>query len=175
MKTLAEQMAVYAAYHQHPWNRLSHFVGVPLIIFSLLVALGWIRWSMQGVEISLAIVFVCIVLLYYLLLDVALALAMVLLIALLLVFSEWMAVNLNWKQAMAVFLTCFVTGWICQLVGHMYEGRRPGLVDNFWRVFVAPIFLMAEVFFALGFRCELQKEVADSIKTADTSRTSVGS
>jgi uncharacterized membrane protein YGL010W len=37
-------------------------------------------------------------------------------------------------------------------VGHAFEGRKPALADNLFQIFVAPIFLAAEVFFALGLK-----------------------
>ena len=45
MKTLEQQMSVYLQYHRNTWNKLTHFVGVPILIFSLLIPLGWIRLS----------------------------------------------------------------------------------------------------------------------------------
>jgi uncharacterized membrane protein YGL010W len=45
------------------------------------------------------------------------------------------------------------------LRGHVYEGRKPALVDDLFHVFVAPIFLAAEVFFALGYKPELHEAV----------------
>ena len=46
-----------------------------------------------------------------------------------------------------------------QLVGHVFEGRKPALADNLFQVFVAPIFLCAEVFFALGYKPALHAGV----------------
>jgi uncharacterized membrane protein YGL010W len=57
------------------------------------------------------------------------------------------------------FAVLFVGGWILQLVGHVYEGRRPALTDNLFQIFVAPIFLVAEAFFALGYKPRLQDAV----------------
>ena len=62
-------------------------------------------------------------------------------------------------QGWAWFAVLFVGGWILQLVGHVYEGRRPALVDNLFQIFVAPIFLCAEVFFALGYKPQLHTAV----------------
>jgi uncharacterized membrane protein YGL010W len=53
----------------------------------------------------------------------------------------------------------FVGGWALQLLGHVFEGRRPALVDNFFQVFIAPLFLCAEVFFALGYKPQLHTAV----------------
>jgi uncharacterized membrane protein YGL010W len=57
------------------------------------------------------------------------------------------------------FAVLFIGGWIFQLVGHVYEGRRPALTDNLFQIFVAPIFLAAEVFFALGWKRRLHDDV----------------
>lgn len=57
------------------------------------------------------------------------------------------------------FAALFIGGWILQLVGHAFEGRRPALVDNVFQIFVAPIFLAAEVFFALGYKPELRQRL----------------
>ena len=71
MKTLDQQMAVYAAYHRNRWNRLTHFIGVPAIIFAILIPMSWVS---LGGGVSLAHVFLGSVLAYYFLLDVPLAL-----------------------------------------------------------------------------------------------------
>src|SRR2546429_9732051 len=71
MKTLDQQMAVYAAYHRNRWNRLTHFIGVPAIIFAILIPMSWVS---LGGGVSLAHVFLGAVLAYYFLLDVPLAL-----------------------------------------------------------------------------------------------------
>jgi len=39
MKPFADHLAVYAASHRHPHNRLTHYVGVPTIIFAMMVLL----------------------------------------------------------------------------------------------------------------------------------------
>jgi uncharacterized membrane protein YGL010W len=40
---LKQQLQGYGAYHRDPRNKLTHFLGVPLVTFSLLLALGWFR------------------------------------------------------------------------------------------------------------------------------------
>lgn len=159
IKTLAQQMAVYAAYHRNPLNRMTHFVGVPLIMFSLLVPFSWLELQVPGVRVTGAMILVAAVLIYYFLLDIPLAAAMTVFTILLLGLAHWVAVNHSAETGWIVFAGCFIGGWILQLVGHVFEGRRPALTDNFWQVFVAPIFLMAEVFFALGFRTGIRDQV----------------
>jgi uncharacterized membrane protein YGL010W len=158
MQALEQQMSFYAAYHQDPRNKATHFVGVPMIIFGLFVALGWARLELGGVTLTAALLLAAVVLVRYFLLDVPLALAMLVVNALLLYLADLVS-----TQPMATgavwFAVFFGGGWVIQLIGHVWEGRKPALVDNFLQIFVAPIFLAAEVFFALGYKPELHAAV----------------
>ena len=158
MKTLEDQMSFYAAYHQDARNKATHFVGVPLIVFSLMIPLGWLRADVGGVTLSAALVVTSVLLLYYLVLDIPLALAMGAVFALMLWAADPLA-QASLGVSLAWFLLLFVGGWALQLWGHVYEGRKPALADNLFQVFVAPIFLAAEVFFALGYKPRLHEAV----------------
>ena len=142
-------MASYAAYHRDPRNRATHFVGVPLIMLAILVPLSWPAVEVGGFTVTAAMLLAAAVLAYYFVLDAGLALAMLALIALLLWIAELIAAQ-GASRAWTWFGVLFVGGWALQLIGHAFEGRRPALVDNLLQVFVAPIFLMAEVFSWFG-------------------------
>src|SRR5262245_52598941 len=160
MKNLEQQMAFYAAYHRHRWNRATHFVGVPAIMFALFVALSWLRLPVMGQELTAAMLFVAVVLGYYYALDWPLAIAMTAFVLPLLYAGDRVAC-LPWTTGVAVFLAAFIGGWIVQLVGHAFEGRKPALADNLFQIFVAPIFLAAELAFALGLRRDTQRRVEE--------------
>ncbi len=158
MKTLEQQMGFYAAYHQNVRNKATHFVGVPAIMLSLFIPLAWLRFDVGGVAISAAMLFAAAVLVYYFLLDVPLALAMLVVSAVLVWMGDLIA-SQGAAQGWVWFGALFVGGWILQLIGHGFEGRKPALTDNLFQIFVAPIFLCAEAFFALGYRPGLQEAV----------------
>lgn len=160
MKSLAEQMAVYQAYHTHPKNKLTHFFGVPMIIYSLLVVLSLIQLEMSGVTVTAAMIFVGFVWIYYLILDIPLALFLALAIGALLYGAHETALMGN-TFAWIAFAVTFVLGWIIQLVGHAIEKRKPALLDNLFQIFIAPLFLGAEVFFMLGLYQDIQADVVE--------------
>lgn len=54
----------------------------------------------------------------------------------------------------------FVLGWALQLLGHRLEGNRPALLGNIAQIFVAPLYLTAELGFSLGLRRGLHGEIA---------------
>jgi len=159
MKTLDQQMAIYAAYHRNRWNKLTHFIGVPAIIFSILIPMSWVS---IGGDLTLAHVFVGAVLAYYFLLDVPLAVATTVAIGALL-YAAKLAAGTGVVSGWIWFGIFFVGGWIFQLVGHVFEGRKPALADNLFQIFVAPIFLVAEVFFALGLKRDVLEKVEASL------------
>ena len=158
MKNIEDQMSFYAAYHQDARNKATHFIGVPAIILALFIPLAWIRFEAGGATITGAMLFAGAVVLYYFFLDVPLALAM-LVVTGVLVWAGQQIAALGTTQGWLWFAALFVGGWILQLVGHVFEGRKPALADNLFQIFVAPIFLAAEVFFALGYKPQLQQRV----------------
>ena len=155
MKTLDQQMAVYAAYHRNRWNRLTHFIGVPAIIFSILIPMCWVP---IGDGLTLAHVFLGAVLAYYFLLDVTLAVATAT-VSCALFYAAKLAAATGFAAGWIFCGAFFVGGWILQFAGHAIEGRRPAFADNLFQIFVAPIFLVAEVFFALGLKRDVREKV----------------
>ena len=149
MTTLRQQLQSYAAYHQDPRNKATHFFGVPLVTFSLFLALGWFRWRYAPeLPITAATLFYLVVLSttcgwtgrsHCLQFPFSLALLLV---------ADRVAL---WPlgASLSVFLAAFVGGWIIQLLGHAIGGETAGLLDNLLQIFNAPLFLTAEVLFAL--------------------------
>ena len=166
MKSLAEHMAFYSSYHRDPRNRLTHFFGVPVIVYAILILMSFGRIPLGGLEISFAAIFVGVMLVYYLSLDWVLGLTM----AAIFVPMCWAAqatAALSLSTALTIFGVTFVGGWVVQLIGHKFEGNRPALLDNLFQTLVSPIFLTAEIFFALGLKRGLQEEVERRIVTRD--------
>ena len=160
MKTLEDQMAFYAAYHQDARNKATHFAGVPAIMISLFIPLSWLRIDLGPLSVTAAMLLGGLVLAYYFLLDIPLALAMLAVTAVLIGLAQAIAA-LGMVQGWSLFGVLFIGGWALQLLGHAFEGRKPALADNLFQVFVAPIFLCAEIFFALGYRPELHAAVQE--------------
>jgi uncharacterized membrane protein YGL010W len=171
VKTLEDQMSFYAAYHQDARNKATHFLGVPMIIVSLFIPLAWLRLEVGGFAITGAMVFAAVVLAYYFFLDVPLAIATSVFTIAFLLGADWLA-RQGAAAGWTAFGVLFVGGWIIQLVGHAFEGRKPALADNLFQIFIAPIFLCAEVFFALGYKPKLHAAVQErALRMREAART----
>lgn len=155
MKTFEQQVLSYAAYHQDARNKLTHFFGVPLVTFSILVPMAWVK---IGYGASGATIFYLAVFFYYLRLDWIIALLQLPFTLMLLGLAESTAA-MPFLTSLYIFLATFVGGWIIQLIGHYFEGKRPALTDNLMQIFNAPLFLTVEVLFMLGYRSELRRKI----------------
>ena len=156
-----KQMAMYSAYHRTIRNRLTHVIGIPAIVFAIFIPLHRIvlleLWSGEA-AISLATALWFAVGGFYLWLDRTIGGIMVLVAFVLMLAAEQVTL-LDGRVAWTVFGICFVGGWILQLVGHVFEGRRPALADNLLQALIGPMFLVAEGVFAAGLRRDLHEAV----------------
>lgn len=170
MSHFAQKMAFYSAYHQEPTNIWIHVAGVPTITFSAFVALSTLPLgSVNGVMITAASVMYLLSTLYYLWLDRAIgAVAAVLYGVLLLAANEVAGMGAAWTWG--VFAAGQIVGWGTQIYGHLhFEKNRPAFYENISQSLIsAPIFVVADVFFHLGLKRELQREVTQIL--ADTGR-----
>ena len=152
------QLASYAAVHRDRRNKATHFVGIPVIVFSLLLLLT--HW-----HLSLAVAAIAVV--GWLALDVGIGLVMAVFMALAWWAAEGLAAALGSPAAVwTAFAVLFVGGWVLQFLGHAYEGRRPALIDNIFQAFVGPMFLVAEAMVALGYRPDLARAMGEDRVTA---------
>jgi uncharacterized membrane protein YGL010W len=171
MLTLKQQMQSYGAYHRDPRNKMTHFVGVPLVTFSLFLFLGWFRFvHPEYLPITAATLFYLGVTIYYFRLDWRIALIQFPFTMTLLLLADWIA--RQWMSlSLSLFLVSFVLGWIIQLVGHAMEGRRPALADNILQIFNAPLFLTIEALAMMG----LRKDLSEPEPAGDLAGSAIGS
>ncbi len=149
----ARQLSIYSSYHRDERNRATHFIGIPAIVFAILVPLALAR---TAGGISAAMVVAVLAVIGWIALDRAIGLAMAVVMLAMLIVAEWIARAYGSTTAWIVFAVFFVGGWVFQLVGHVWEGRRPALADNLFQAFIGPMFIMAEVLIALGLKQDLK-------------------
>jgi uncharacterized membrane protein YGL010W len=154
-----DQMGMYAAYHRDWRNQATHHIGVPLIVFSLILALTQLHLgTLSGATVSAAPIILGLLLSGYIVATPLVGIFAAIFYALLF----WLAAILADGPSQVLWtlvLSCFVGGWITQFIGHVFEGRRPALSVNAIQVFMAPPFLIAEILFALGLAQSLKIQI----------------
>ena len=159
MKSFVDYLSQYAAYHRDKRNIATHFVGIPMIVAAVAILLSRpVVMHLDGVALSPAVLVIVLTSLFYLRLDLHFGVAMTLFLLVCLWLGQLLAgagtvAWLVWGIGM------FVVGWIFQFVGHYYEGRKPAFVDDVIGLIIGPLFVAAEVAFAMGLRKEVQHAV----------------
>ena len=165
MKTAVEQLSTYKSLHLNKKNLATHVIGIPLIIFAVLIWLSQVSYSFsfdesgasgKGVSISLGMLFVLGISLYYLKLHIRLALGMILFTVPLLYLGHLISLSSN---AFLIGAAVFLVGWVFQFVGHAYEKAKPAFVDDLNQLLIGPFFLMAELYFWMGQEKNLEDEI----------------
>ena len=165
MKTIEEQLARYKSVHLNQKNITTHFVGVPLIFLAVTMMLYLLPFTLTidnvlnsgfSVQLTSAIILFVIVALYYLSLHRLLGLGMLFYISLNLLVANYLS---GFEQAIYIALSLFIVGWVIQFIGHHYEKAKPAFVDDLNQLLIGPLFLMAEIYFMLGFDSELEAKV----------------
>lgn len=135
MKRVDALLADYGSHHRTRGNLVCHVFGVTLIVFGITSLLGQLRAG----PVTAAEILMAAVVLYYLTLDVPLALGMLVAFGVIDVTARVVA---DWR----IGLGAFVVGWIFQAVGHaVYEKNRPAFFKNLLHLLVGPLFLVNEL------------------------------
>lgn len=160
MKTVEEQLSNYKSVHFNKTNIKSHFIGIPLIVWAITVLLSvntfTVMLAEQPVTYTPAIILFTITLLYYFAIHIKLALGMLIYIALNIYLAELIA---DHEYAVWIAIITFILGWVIQFIGHIYEKAKPAFLDDIMGLVIGPLFLMAELYFALGIEKQLESDI----------------
>jgi uncharacterized membrane protein YGL010W len=161
------QLGAYAAVHRDWRNKATHFVGIPIIVFSLLLVLLLWRFELAGREWTLSLAVAIVAVLGWMALDLGIGLVMAMIMAVAWYAAEALAGALGSASAVwTAFIALFVGGWALQFVGHHYEGKRPALLTNIFQGFIGPMFLVAESLVVMGQRSDLADAMGEGDVTA---------
>ncbi len=159
-RTTLDLLTQYAAYHRDRRNIVTHFVGIPMIVFGIGVLLARAQFEVAGWETSAASVAWVLSTIWYLSrrgtpsLGLATSVGVGMLIGLAHgVAGGGTASWLSWGVG------SFVVGWMIQFLGHYYEGKKPAFADDIVGLLVGPMFVMAEALFSWGWNPRLLHEI----------------
>ena len=150
------QMADYVEYHRDPWNCAMHVFGIVILFFAAVLPLSLVPVRTLGAHATLAPLLALPVLLYWLLLDVSLGATLLGFAAILFWAAALVVDHASTAIVWSVTVPLIVVGIACQIIGHrVFERRQPALVDNPSHLLLGPMFVVAKLLIALGFRRDL--------------------
>lgn len=165
---LMDMLTGYASAHQHPFNIFVHMIGIPTIMFGVMIPLTWAATDVGGVTINLAHILVLGFFAFYMTLDKPFAVVF-------LVFSmliAWLAGKvgaLPVATSGVIAAAAFFGGYAAQFIGHAVERSMPVLIKHPIQANLsAPFFTVVEMFKLLGLRDDLFNEVQQQISQRRT-------
>ena len=166
------EIAEYANYHRDWWNCAMHVFGIVFLFTGSILPLSLWPVSLFGVQTTVATIAVLPVLAYWLWLDFSVGLG-ILGAAIIMLATALMIVNSVSPAAVwSITAVLIVIGFVCQFVGHKYfERRQPALKDNPTHLLLGPMFVMAKLFIALGFRSDIAALIEQPLQPAPHARS----
>ena len=148
MRSVTDWLSEYGESHQHPTNKLLHWICVPPIVLAVMgflwatpvpAALAALSPRLNWATLAAAAAVV-----YYLVLSPPLGLGVLLAFLVLLAIVQALA-QLPWPL-WATSLVIFVVAWIGQFIGHAVEGKRPSFFKDLQFLLIGPLWLLAAAY-----------------------------
>ncbi|NAR71213.1 DUF962 domain-containing protein [Acinetobacter haemolyticus] len=158
MTNLERLLSQYAAYHLDRNNILTHFIGIPLIVFSILCLTARAGVEISSVSVTLASILILLSTIYYISLDKLFGILMLIIFIAVYPLAVKIAALPMWGW-LGASIGIFVVGWVFQFIGHYFEKKKPAFVDDLIGLAIGPLFVLAEFIFMLGFRKPLHKRI----------------
>ena len=130
----------YERYHQNPKNKMTHVVGIPLVLFSLVGLLAhvvlWVPNPESLFRIDLGILLFLAGAIYSIRLDAKFSVPY-----LLYAYFNYLTAR---HLSLPLLFGLQAFAWILQLVGHFhYEKKSPAFLDNLSQLLLGPMWMFA--------------------------------
>ena len=167
------QLADYVEYHRNPWNGAMHVFGIVFLFLGAILPISLWSFDAFGMRTTIVPILVLPLLVYWFLLDAVLGMGILGAAVILLSTAAFIVNHASTASVWAISAVLIVIGIGCQIVGHrVFEQRQPALVDNPSHFLLGPMFVMAKLFIALGFRHDLAAILASAPQSAPRNASS---
>jgi uncharacterized membrane protein YGL010W len=152
-RSMREWLDSYSQDHQHPINRLLHWICVPLIVWSALALLWTVPVPASLLRPGAYAVFaIVLAFAWYWRRSHRLAAALLIALAILALICAWVFAPLGPIHMRWLALGIFAVAWIGQFIGHLFEGRRPSFFTDLAYLLVGPAWLMDKLLNRIGLK-----------------------
>ncbi len=133
----------YAVYHRDPRNKATHYVGIPMIMLSIVALLARISLGTGPGSFSwdASLLLIAAALAFYLTLNLFSGVAMGLVFAAMYAAAPYIGAPLAW--------ILFAAGWILQFIGHWFEGKKPAFFRNGLHLMIGPMWILNDLLLKL--------------------------
>jgi uncharacterized membrane protein YGL010W len=152
-RSMRDWLDSYSQDHQHPINRLLHWICVPLIVWSALALLWTVPVPASLLRPGAYAVFtIVLAFAWYWKRSHRLGAALLIALAMLALICAWVFASLGPAHTRWLALGVFAVAWVGQFIGHLFEGRRPSFFTDLAYLLVGPAWLMDKLLYRIGLK-----------------------
>jgi uncharacterized membrane protein YGL010W len=146
MKTLAEQLDLYADCHTNLLNKITHYIGVPCVIIAVMMFFNWVSLDIASLwKISFTWLALTLLTIYYLILNIRLGILAGCSLLLLAFLATLFSGPTPTKVTFTLFCVLFIGGWACLFIGHLFEKKQPAFFKSLIQLLIGPLFFVVEI------------------------------
>ena len=146
MKKIDFWLDKYAESHQNSTNKLIHWFCVPIITFTLLGLLSFIKFSFLRYNINFSYILFLFALLFYIRLSLSLTIGMGIFAGGSILIINRISHIFTSNELITYYIIAFIVAWIGQFIGHKIEGKKPSFVEDIKFLLIGPAWLLSFVY-----------------------------
>tara|TARA_B100000401_G_C52769550_1_gene702503 strand:+ start:518 stop:979 length:462 start_codon:yes stop_codon:yes gene_type:complete len=152
MKKIDFWLDKYAESHQNSTNKLIHWFCVPIITFTLLGLLSFIKFSFLRYNINFSYILFLFALLFYIRLSLSLTIGMGVFAGGSILIINKISHIFTSNELITYYIIAFIVAWIGQFIGHKIEGKKPSFVEDIKFLLIGPAWLLSFVYKKLNIK-----------------------
>lgn len=152
MKKIDFWLDKYAESHQNSTNKLIHWFCVPIITFTLLGLLSFIKFSFLRYNINFSYILFLFALLFYIRLSLSLTIGMGIFAGGSILIINKISHIFTSNELITYYIIAFIVAWIGQFIGHKIEGKKPSFVEDVKFLLIGPAWLLSFVYKKLNIK-----------------------
>ena len=152
MKKIDFWLDKYAESHQNSTNKLIHWFCVPIITFTLLGLLSFIKFSFLRYNINFSYILFLFALLFYIRLSLSLTIGMGVFAGSSILIINKISHIFTSNELITYYIIAFIVAWIGQFIGHKIEGKKPSFVEDVKFLLIGPAWLLSFVYKKLNIK-----------------------
>tara|TARA_Y100001934_G_C12184121_1_gene693077 strand:- start:598 stop:1059 length:462 start_codon:yes stop_codon:yes gene_type:complete len=152
MKKIDFWLDKYAESHQNSTNKLIHWFCVPIITFTLLGLLSFIKFSFLRYNINFSYILFLFALLFYIRLSLSLTIGMGIFAGGSILIINKISHIFTSNELITYYIIAFIVAWIGQFIGHKIEGKKPSFVEDIKFLLIGPAWLLSFVYKKLNIK-----------------------
>lgn len=155
----------YGRYHRNPVNIIIHLIFIPIITLTFFLMFDYLSFKILDLKFNIFYIIYLFWVPIYIYTDFITGFITSAMYPILYFYTKQINCEILGLSYIHSIILLHIFAWIIQFIGHgVFEKRKPALMDNPILMFNAPVFVLIEILYWLGYR---NGEINETFKYID--------